>query len=77
MIIVLFPWTSATRRIHSLSGRILNITTDGKRPYVKAKVNGYGRKFLICLSVNLLLLEFLKQHFFGLYYPESKKKGID
>ncbi len=25
MIIVLFPWTSATRRIHSLSGRILNI----------------------------------------------------
>ncbi len=24
MIIILFPWTSATRRIHSLSGRILN-----------------------------------------------------
>jgi len=46
MIIVLFPWTSATRRIHSLSGRILNITTDGKRPCVKAKVNGYGRNFL-------------------------------
>ncbi len=36
MIIVLFPWTSATRRIHSLSGKILNITTEGKRPYVKA-----------------------------------------
>jgi len=32
-------------------------------------------KFLICLSVNLLLLEFLKQHFFGLYYPESKMSG--
>jgi len=59
MIIVLFPWTSATRRIHSLSGRILNITTDGKRPYVKAKVNGYGRNFLYdtgasrtCMTMN-------------------------
>jgi len=35
MIIVLFPWTCATNRIHSLSGKILNITTDGKQPYVK------------------------------------------
>jgi len=32
--------------VHSLSGRILNITTNGKRRYVKAKVNGYGRNFL-------------------------------
>ena len=46
-------------RIHSLSGRILNITTDGKRPYVKAKVNGYGRNFLYdtgasrtCMTMN-------------------------
>jgi len=46
MIIVLFPWTCATMQIHSFSGRILNITTNGKRPYVKAKVNGYGRNFL-------------------------------
>jgi Retroviral aspartyl protease./Reverse transcriptase (RNA-dependent DNA polymerase). len=59
MIIVLFPWTSATRRIHSLSGSILNITSDGKRPYVKAKVNGYGRNFLYdtgasrtCMTMN-------------------------
>ena len=57
--IVLFPWTTATMRIHSLSGRILNITTDGKRPYVKAKVNGYGRNFLYdtgasrtCMTMN-------------------------
>ncbi len=46
-------------KIHSLSGRILNITTDGKRPYVKAKVNGYGRNFLYdtgasrtCMTMN-------------------------
>ena len=57
--IVLFPWTTATMRIHLLSGRILNITTDGKRPYVKAKVNGYGRNFLYdtgasrtCMTMN-------------------------
>ena len=57
--IVLLPWTTATMRIHSLSGRILNITTDGKRPYVKAKVNGYGRNFLYdtgasrtCMTMN-------------------------
>jgi len=45
-MLILFPWTAATIRIHSLSGRILNITRDGKRPYVKAKVNNYGRNFL-------------------------------
>ncbi len=49
MIVVLFPWTCATVRIHSLSGRILNITTDGKRPYVKAKVNNYRKKFYLTL----------------------------
>jgi len=59
MIIVLFPWTCATIRIHSLSGRILNITTVGKRPYVKAKVNNYRRIFLYdtgasrtCMTMN-------------------------
>jgi len=40
-MLILFPWTAATIRIHYLSGRILNITRDGKRPYVKAKVNNY------------------------------------
>ena len=39
--LVLLPWTCTAYQIHSLSGRILNISTDGKRPYVKAKVNGY------------------------------------
>jgi len=29
-MLVLFPWTTETDRINSLSGRILNITTDGK-----------------------------------------------
>jgi len=46
MMIVLFPWTCATMGIHLLSGRIFNITTDGKGPYVKAKVNSYGRNFI-------------------------------
>jgi len=48
-----------TYQIHSLSGRILNITTDGKRPYVKAKVNGSGRYSLYdtgasrtCMTMN-------------------------
>jgi len=45
MIIVLVPQTCATYPIHSICGRILNITTDGKQPYVKTKVNGYGRNF--------------------------------
>jgi len=59
MIIVLFPWTCATMRIHLLSGTILNITTNGKRPYVKAKANGYGTNFLYdtgasrtCMTLN-------------------------
>jgi len=58
-MIRLFPWTTATNKIHSLSGRILNITTDGKRPYVKAKVKNYGINFLYdtgasrtCMTMN-------------------------
>jgi len=67
MIIVLFPWTCATMQIHLLSGRILNITTDGKRPYVKAKVNSYGRNFLYdtgasrtCMTMNTFCNAFPK-----------------
>jgi hypothetical protein len=40
------PWTCTTYQIHSLFGRILNITLDRKRPYVKVKVNGNERNFL-------------------------------
>jgi len=65
IIIVLFPWTCATMRKHLLSGRILNITTDGKQPYVKAKVNNYGRNFLYdtgasrtCMTMNTFINAF-------------------
>jgi len=51
--------TCATYQIHYLSGKILNIITEGKRPNVKAKVNGYGRNFLYdtgasrtCMTMN-------------------------
>ena len=44
--LILLPWTCTTYHIHSLSGKILHINTEGKRPYVKAKVNNYGRNFL-------------------------------
>jgi hypothetical protein len=44
--LALLPWTYTTYRIHSLSGQILHINNEGKRPYVKAIVNGYGRNFL-------------------------------
>ena len=44
--LALLPWTYTTYKIHSLSGQILQINNEGKRPYVKAIVNGYGRRFL-------------------------------
>jgi len=57
-MMVLFPLTTATNRIHSLSGRIL-ITMDSKQPYVKAKLNSYRRIFLYdtgasrtCMTMN-------------------------
>ena len=40
------PWNCSAFYIASLSGQILNISIDGKRPYVKAKVNSKGRNFL-------------------------------
>jgi len=50
--LIFLPWTCATYHIHFLSGQILNITTDGKRPYVKANVNGYGINFLYDTGVS-------------------------
>ncbi len=50
--LILLPWTYTTYQIHYLLGPILNITTDGKQPYVKAKVNGYGQSFLYDTGVS-------------------------